>query len=66
MVQIGELVKKMNSQFNTFDKFLWRFMGKVKKSDKLVRWIEADKVLGKENIISKLYFFSEYLKVTPS
>ncbi len=52
-VQSGELVKKMSSQFNTFDKFLWRFMGQVKKPDKLVRWIGADKVFGKENISTR-------------
>jgi len=49
-VQSGELVKKMLSQTNAFDKLLWRFLAQVKKPDKLVRWVRADRVFGKDKI----------------
>lgn len=49
-IQSSELVKKMLSQATAFDKLLWRFLSQIKKSDKLVRWVSADKVFGKEKI----------------
>jgi len=48
--QGGQLVKKMLSQFTVSDRLLWRFLSKFKKQDKLVRWVGADTVFGKEKI----------------
>ena len=52
-VQSGELVKKTLSQTTAFDKLLWRFLAQVKRPDKLVRWVCADRVFGKDKIGSK-------------
>ena len=48
--QSRELVKKMLSQSSMFDKLLWRTLSFIKKPDKLVRWVSADKVFGNDKI----------------
>jgi hypothetical protein len=48
--QSAELVTKMLSQLTSADRLLWRVIGKMKKPDRLVRWIAAEKVFGKEKI----------------
>jgi hypothetical protein len=52
-IQSKELVSKMLSHFSIFDKWLWRTLSLVKKPDRLVRWVGADKVFGSNKISFK-------------
>ena len=49
-IQSPELVAKMLSQLAPADRLLWRAIGKLKKPDRLVRWISAEKVFGKDKL----------------
>jgi len=49
-VQSPELVSKMLSRLAPASRFLWHTLGKMKKPDRLVRWIGAETVFGKESI----------------
>ena len=57
-IQSKELVRKMLSQATTFDRLLWRFLAKVKEPDKLVRWVNVDKVFGKDKISTRGKIFT--------
>ena len=46
----ANLVKKMLTNFCILEKFLWSLLSLIKKPNKLVRWVDADKVFGKEKI----------------
>jgi len=65
--QSSQLVKKMLSHASIYDRWLWRFLSQIKKADKLVRWIGADKVFGDEKIstfgrISAVVHMHRYLQ----
>jgi hypothetical protein len=49
-IQNRKLVEKMLAQTGAFDRLLWKVLSKVKKPDRLVRWVGADKVFGKDKI----------------
>ena len=48
--QNKELVRKMLSKSGAFDKLLWRTLSLIKKPDRIVRWVGADKVFGSDKI----------------
>lgn len=45
-----ELVRKMLGARSTFDRMLWSVCSRVKRPDKLVRWIGPDRVFGRQQL----------------
>ena len=52
-IQSRKLVEKMLSRMDAFNRLLWRVLSRVKKPDKLVRWIAPDKVFGRDKISTR-------------
>lgn len=49
-VQSPAIVDKMLKNVPARDRFLWNFISRFKRPDKLVRWIGPDKVFGKDKL----------------
>lgn len=49
-IQSSPLVTRMLLRSSRADRLLWRFLSRIKKPDKLVRWVGADTVFGSDKI----------------